>query len=141
MINVSGARIASKELFDAYTSWAENAGETPQNIKWFGRHLSDKGFKSYKVKGVKVYRDLALRNRGDSGDSNLTHPNYESPRSEPAPVAPDISQRDSRDSWTHFPESPTRAGARAHEEVPGIQSPESLESPRAPRTPGAEIAL
>jgi P4 family phage/plasmid primase-like protien len=61
LVEEAGKEITSKALYEAYCSWAQENGETPQEMRWFGRHLNDKGLKSYKKGGVKIYRNLTLR--------------------------------------------------------------------------------
>jgi putative DNA primase/helicase len=67
VVQSPGARVTSKQLYEDFCEWVKEAGETAADIRWFGRQLNDKGIKSYKSVGVKVYKGMAIRQSGDLG--------------------------------------------------------------------------
>ena len=57
-----GAFVATKELYAAYATWAEGAGEKKLSKKWLAMRLAERGFTSGRgLRGVRGWRGLRLR--------------------------------------------------------------------------------
>lgn len=61
-----GAFVATKELYAAYATWAEGAGEKKLSKKWLAMRLTERGFTSGRgLRGVRGWRGLRLRREGE----------------------------------------------------------------------------
>lgn len=52
--------VGAGELYKAYRDWAEARGEKPATQQAFGRRLTERGFKSGKDKGVRIWQGVSL---------------------------------------------------------------------------------
>jgi len=70
---VDGARTSASQLYREYRSWGEARGEHLWTQTAFGRQMSDRGLRSVKAHGNKVYVGLGLR-LGDGAHGLSTPP-------------------------------------------------------------------
>ena len=61
-----GAFVATKELYAAYATWAEGAGEKKLSKKWLAMRLAERGLSSGRgLRGARGWSGLRLRRDGD----------------------------------------------------------------------------
>jgi len=64
-ISQDGVFVETKELYAAYATWAEGAGEKKLSKKWLAMRLAERGFTSGRgLRGVRGWRGLRLRREG-----------------------------------------------------------------------------
>jgi putative DNA primase/helicase len=62
----AAAFVPTKELYAAYSKWAEGAGEKKLSKKWLAMRLAERGFTSGRgLRGVRGWRGLRLRREGE----------------------------------------------------------------------------
>lgn len=67
-----GAATGASELYKAYRDWAKDRGERELSQNRFGRSMTERGFKSGKDKGVRMWQGLALVPQPRTVDSDWT---------------------------------------------------------------------
>ena len=66
-----GAFAPTKELYAAYSRWAEGAGEKKLSKKWLAMRLAERGFTSGRgLRGVRGWRGLRLRREGEPAQAS-----------------------------------------------------------------------
>jgi len=69
-ISQGGAFVETKELYAAYGTWAEGAGEKKLSKKWLAMRLAERGFTSGRgLRGVRGWRGLRLRREGEEAQA------------------------------------------------------------------------
>jgi putative DNA primase/helicase len=69
-ISQAGAFVETKELYAAYVTWAEGAGEKKLSKKWLAMRLAERGFTSGRgLRGVRGWRGLRLRREGEEAQA------------------------------------------------------------------------
>lgn len=68
----SGATVGAGELYQVYRDWAEKRGDKPLNQNSLGRRLTERGLKSGKERGVRVWHGLSLVPQPRTVDSDWT---------------------------------------------------------------------